>query len=156
MARGRCQTGAEAFAGPWEKSDASRPIGREPFRVREGDDPYVALVPDEDDGVRRPRQERGTQDLFTESLPLVLVPASCGEQLLPRFELRSRRAALMLGQLRRDLASNLRPRQAPRLVAHDRIDPSANFRRPDLVVTRLRLAGGPEAQDRDELLALLR
>jgi hypothetical protein len=53
MARGRCQTGAEAFAGPWEKSDASRPIAREPSRVRERDDPYVALVPDEDAGVRR-------------------------------------------------------------------------------------------------------
>src|SRR3979409_194295 len=100
MARGRCQTGAEAFAGPWEKSDAFRPMARERFRVRERDDPYVALVPAEDDGVRRRRQERGTQDLFTESLLLVLAPASSGEQLLPRFELRSRRAALTLGQLR--------------------------------------------------------
>jgi hypothetical protein len=82
MARGRCQTGAEAFAGPWEESEASRPIGREPFRVHQRDGPHVVHAQDGDNGARRPIRKRGALDLFTECLALALATDCHGEQRL--------------------------------------------------------------------------
>jgi hypothetical protein len=97
MARGRCQIGAEAFAGPWDERDNS----------------YVALVHNEDDGVRELRQRRGAQEPFTGHLPLVLASLCRGERLLAYFELydharkRSRAASFAW-----DLSLDLRPERA--------------------------------------------
>ena len=174
MARGRCQERTGALTCPPEGSDAIRPIAWKAFCVRKRDDPNGALVQDKDDGVReacekrpaRPLVERvgrkslrraghsteervdRTEQLVAQSGALVFVPLRQPRGVPRVLQARgSCRAAAAFRKLLSDLPSHLRPRRTLGFAAYDRVDPSANFRRPCSVVAGRWLAVFLKAQD---------